>query len=238
MARGAAVVLLSGGMDSATTLALAVRDGFETHALTVAYGQRHGVEIERARELAKALGVASHRVVEVDLSVPGGSSLTDTTLAVPRSRSDDDIASGIPSTYVPARNTVLLSLALSWAEALGAQDLFIGVNAVDYSGYPDCRPAFLEAFEGLARVATRAGVEGRGVRVRAPLLKLSKAEIVRRAVELGVDLSRTVSCYDPSPEGTACGQCDACRLRARGFKEAGLKDPAERSESQDAGDCP
>jgi 7-cyano-7-deazaguanine synthase len=238
MARGAAVVLLSGGMDSATTLALAVRDGFETHALTVAYGQRHGVEIERARELAKALGVASHRVVEVDLSVPGGSSLTDTTLAVPRSRSDDDIASGMPSTYVPARNTVLLSLALSWAEALGAQDLFIGVNAVDYSGYPDCRPAFLEAFESLARVSTRAGVEGRGVRVHAPLLKLSKAEIVRRAVELGVDLSRTVSCYDPSPEGTACGQCDACRLRARGFKEAGLKDPAERSESQDAGDCP
>jgi len=231
MSRGAAVVLLSGGMDSATTLALAVRDGFEAHALTIAYGQRHGVEIERARELAKALGATSHRVVEADLSVPGGSSLTDTTLAVPRSRSDDDIASGIPSTYVPARNTVLLSVALSWAEALGAQDLYIGVNAVDYSGYPDCRPAFLKAFESLARVGTRAGVEGRGVRVHAPLLKLSKAEIVRQAVELGVDLSRTVSCYDPSPEGGACGQCDACRLRARGFKEAGLKDPAESGES-------
>jgi len=231
MSRGAAVVLLSGGMDSATTLALAVRDGFEAHALSVAYGQRHGVEIERARELAKALGAASHRVVGVDLAVPGGSSLTDTTLSVPRSRSDDDIAAGIPSTYVPARNTVLLSLALSWAEALGAQDLYIGVNAVDYSGYPDCRPAFLEAFESLARVGTRAGVEGRGVRVHAPLLKLSKAEIVRQAVELGVDLSRTVSCYDPSPEGGACGQCDACRLRARGFKEAGLKDPAERGGS-------
>jgi len=228
MSRGVAVVLLSGGMDSATTLALAVRDGFEAHALTVAYGQRHGVEIERARELAKALGAASHRIVEVDLSVPGGSSLTDITLPVPRSRSDEEIASGVPSTYVPARNTVLLSLALSWAEALDARDLYIGVNAVDYSGYPDCRPAFLEAFESLARVGTRAGVEGKGVRVHAPLLKLSKAQIVRRAVELGVDLSRTVSCYDPSSEGIACGQCDACCLRARGFREAGIEDPAER----------
>ena len=228
MSRGAAVVLLSGGMDSATTLALAVRDGFEAHALTLAYGQRHGVEIERARELAKALGAASHRIVEVDLSVPGGSSLTDITLPVPRSRSDEEIASGVPSTYVPARNTVLLSLALSWAEALDARDLYIGVNAVDYSGYPDCRPAFLEAFESLARVGTRAGVEGKGVRVHAPLLKLSKAQIVRRAVELGVDLSRTVSCYDPSSEGIACGQCDACCLRARGFREAGIEDPAER----------
>jgi 7-cyano-7-deazaguanine synthase len=213
-------------MDSATTLALALRDGFEAHALTVAYGQRHGVEIERARELAEAVGAASHRVVEVDLSVPGGSSLTDTSLTVPRSRSDDEIGSGIPSTYVPARNTVLLSLALSWAEALGARDLYIGVNAVDYSGYPDCRPAFLEAFENLARVGTRAGVEGRGIRLHAPLLNLTKSEIVLRAADLGVDLSRTVSCYDPSPDGTACGQCDACRLRARGFREAGLKDPA------------
>ena len=222
----AAVVLLSGGMDSATTMALAVRDGYEVHALTVAYGQRHGVEIERAREIASVAGVASHRVVEVDLAIPGGSSLTDAAIPVPRARSDAQIAKEIPSTYVPARNTVLLSLALSWAETIGARDLYIGVNAVDYSGYPDCRPAFLEAFENLARVGTRAGVEGSAIRVHAPLLNLSKGQIVQRAVELGVDLARTVSCYDPSKDGAPCRQCDACRLRARGFKEAGLEDPA------------
>jgi 7-cyano-7-deazaguanine synthase len=213
-------------MDSATTLAIAARDGFEVHALTVAYGQRHAVEIERAREIAQTMGAASHRVVQVDLSVPGGSSLTDTSVQVPRARSDEEIAAGIPSTYVPARNTVLLSLALSWAETLGARDLYIGVNSVDYSGYPDCRPGFLEAFENLARVATRAGVEGAEIRVHAPLLDLSKAQIVQRALGLGVDLARTVSCYDPSPEGEACGQCDACLLRARGFREAGMEDPA------------
>lgn len=226
ISRGAAVVLLSGGMDSATTLAMAVRDGFEAHALTVAYGQRHGIEIERAGEIAKAMGAASHRVAAVDLSVPGGSSLTDPSLPVPRARSDGEIAAGIPSTYVPARNTVFLSLALSWAETLGARDLYIGVNAVDFSGYPDCRPGFLEAFENLARIGTRAGVEGEKIRVHAPLLNLSKAQIVQRAVELGVDLARTVSCYDPSPEGKPCRQCDACRLRARGFEEAGIEDPA------------
>jgi 7-cyano-7-deazaguanine synthase len=215
-------------MDSATVLAHAVREGFDAHALTVAYGQRHAVEIERARELATSLGAASHRILEVDLAAHGGSSLTDPSRPVPRSRSDEEIASGVPSTYVPARNTVLLSLALSWAEVLGARDLFLGVNAVDYSGYPDCRPAFLRSFEKLARVATRAGVEGQRVRVHAPLLELSKAEIVRRGLALGVDFSRTVSCYDPSAEGAACGQCDACRLRARGFREAGVEDPALR----------
>jgi 7-cyano-7-deazaguanine synthase len=224
-----AVVLLSGGMDSATTLADAIAQGFEAHALTVRYGQRHEVELERAAALARAVGAASHRMASVDLAFAGGSALTDPSIPVPKSRTDETIGAGVPPTYVPARNTVLLSLALAWAEALGARDLFIGANAVDYSGYPDCRPAFLEAFEALARVATRAGVEGEPFRVHAPLMRLTKGEIVRRALELRVDLSLTWSCYDPAPGQVPCGQCDACLLRARGFRDAGIEDPALRA---------
>lgn len=220
------MVLLSGGLDSATTAALAVAQGFRVHALTVRYGQRHDVEIERARRLASQLGVVEHRVIDVDLRALGGSALTDRAVEVPTSRRGDEIGSGVPVTYVPARNTVFLALALGWAEVLDAGDLFIGANAVDYSGYPDCRPAFLQAFERLANLATRRGVEGSAFRVHAPLLEWSKAEIVRRAVELGVDLGLTVSCYDPGPRGEACGRCDACVLRARGFCEAGIDDPA------------
>jgi len=225
MSSARAVVLLSGGLDSATTLALAVREGFEVHALTIDYGQRHRMEVDRARALAPSLGARSHRVLHLDMTYPGSSALTDPGIPVPRSRTEAEMGSGIPPTYVPARNTVLLALALSWAETLEARDLFIGVNAVDYSGYPDCRPAFLRAFETLARVSTRAGIEGTAFRIRAPLMDLSKGEIVRKAVELGVDLSVTFSCYDPAPGGTPCGECDACLLRARGFAEAGLEDP-------------
>ncbi len=224
-----AVVLLSGGMDSATTLAEAIAREFEAHALTVRYGQRHEVELERAAAVARAVGAASHRMASVDLAFAGGSALTDPSIPVPKSRTDETIGAGIPPTYVPARNTVLLSLALAWAEALGARDLFIGANAVDYSGYPDCRPAFLEAFEALARVATRAGVEGEPFRVHAPLMRLTKGEIVRRALELRVDLSLTWSCYDPAPGQVPCGLCDACLLRARGFRDAGIEDPALRA---------
>jgi 7-cyano-7-deazaguanine synthase len=221
----AAVVLLSGGLDSATTLALALREGFAAYALTVRYGQRHAVEIERAAELARSIGAVGHRVVDVDLGF-ADSALTDPRRTVPKERDGAAIASGIPSTYVPARNTVLLAVALSFAESVGARDLWLGVNAVDYSGYPDCRPEFLRAFEALAAVATRDGVEGRGCRIHAPLLHWSKGRIIRTAAELGVDLGRTVSCYDPASDGTPCTACDACRLRARGFLEAGLADPA------------
>jgi 7-cyano-7-deazaguanine synthase len=226
-----AVVLLSGGMDSATTLAEAIREGYESHALTVRYGQRHAIEIERARRLAETLGAASHRVVEVDLRFAGGSALTDPSIDVPKTPRDTAAVGDIPITYVPARNTVLLSLALAWAEVLGARDLFVGVNAVDYSGYPDCRPEFLLAFEALANVATKAGLTGSRFRVHAPLLRLTKGEIVRKAFLLGVDLSLTLSCYDPSSEGRPCGRCEACRLRARGFQEAGLSDPAAGTEN-------
>jgi 7-cyano-7-deazaguanine synthase len=225
--RGApAVVLLSGGLDSATTLALALRDGYRAYALTVRYGQSHRIEVECASKLATALGAEEHRIVDVDLSFVGGSALTDPGMVVPKNRSAQEIATGIPATYVPARNTVLLSLALAWAEVLDSTDLFIGANHVDYSGYPDCRPAFLDAFRKLAHVATRAGVEGRTFRIHAPLLERSKAEIVRLATGLGVDLGSTLSCYDPGPAGRRCGSCDACVLRARGFREAGLPDPA------------
>lgn len=224
--RPRAVVLLSGGLDSATTLAGAVRDGFECHALTVDYGQRHREEIRYARDLAGRLGAASHRVVTLDLRALGGSALTDDGMAVPVRSTDAEIPHGIPPTYVPARNTVLLAVALGWAEVLGARDLFVGVNAVDYSGYPDCRPEFLEAFERLARVATKAGVEGARFRVHAPLLRMSKGEIVRRALDLGVDPAGTLSCYDPGEGGRPCGRCDACLLRERGFREAGVPDPA------------
>ena len=214
-----AVCLVSGGMDSAVALAEARASGFACHALSFDYGQRHRVELEAAARVATVLGAAEHRVVRVDLSAIGGSALTD-AIEVPKDR---EIASGIPVTYVPARNTVFLAVALGWAEVLGARDLFIGVNAVDYSGYPDCRPAFLEAFERLASVATAAGVE---FAIHAPLVELSKGEIVRRGLELGVDFGLTFSCYDPRADGRPCGRCDACRLRARGFAEAGVADPA------------
>ena len=215
-----AVVLLSGGLDSATTLAVASREGFACHALSVAYGQRSTAELEAARSVAAGLGVAEHRMVHVDFGQWGGSALTDPAIAVPSAS-----ASGIPATYVPARNTIFLALALSWAEALSARDLFIGVNAIDYSGYPDCRPAFLAAFEHLAAVATKAGVSGDGFRVHAPLLELTKAEIIRLGMGLGVDFGKTVSCYQADAQGRACGTCDACRLRRRGFAEAGVADP-------------
>jgi len=220
-----AVVLLSGGLDSATTLALAIDQGFESHALTVRYGQLHAGEIQCAARIARELGAASHRVVEVDLSFIAGSALTDASVAVPKGRDESEIGAGIPSTYVPARNTIFLSLALAWAESLGAADLFIGVNALDYSGYPDCRPEYLEAFERLARLATAVGVEGTEVRVRAPLIEMSKAEIVRCALSMGVDPGWTLSCYDPLDDGRPCGACDACLLRAKGFRDAGEKDP-------------
>jgi 7-cyano-7-deazaguanine synthase len=217
-----AVVLLSGGLDSYTAAAIARADGFVLNALTIDYGQRHAREVEAARAVARALGVARHQELNVDLRGIGGSSLT-TDVAVPHDR--DLSATDIPSTYVPARNTIFLSLALGWAEVLAARDLVIGVNALDYSGYPDCRPEFIEAFEALAGVATRAGVEGARFRVHTPLIRLTKAEIIRRGVALGLDYGLTHSCYDPSPSGTPCRRCDSCVLRARGFAEAGIVDP-------------
>jgi 7-cyano-7-deazaguanine synthase len=228
-----AVVLLSGGLDSATTLALAIEQGFESYALTVRYGQRHAIEVDRATAQARALGAREHRVVDLDLGFVRGSALTDPGIAVPKGRTDEQVEAGIPPTYVPARNTVFLSLALAWAEGLGACDLFLGVNAVDYSGYPDCRPEFVEAFETLANRATKLGVEARPFRVHAPLLRWTKARIVQEADRLGVDVSRTVSCYDPGPVGEPCGLCDSCVLRARGFREAGLVDPATGSSRTD-----
>jgi len=220
-----AVVLVSGGLDSATTLAIARSQGFEVYALSVDYGQRHRRELECARQVAQSLGAARHTVVTVDLRVVGGSALTD-TLAVPKDRSEEEIGRGIPITYVPARNTVLLGLALGHAEAVQAFDLFIGANAIDYSGYPDCRPEFLTQFERLANLATKAAVEGQGTfRVHAPLLHRTKAEIIREGTRLGVDYSLTLSCYDPDGAGRACGRCDSCRLRLKGFQEAGLTDP-------------
>jgi len=217
-----AVVLLSGGLDSYTAAAIVKADGFELYALTIAYGQRHAREIAAARAVAKALGVTKHLELPIDLRAVGGSSLTSDA-PVPHDR--DLAAADIPSTYVPARNTIFLSLALGWAEVIGAQDLVIGVNALDYSGYPDCRPQFIQAFERLARVATRAGVEGAEFRVHTPLIALTKAEIIRRGIALGLDYSVTHSCYDPKPDGTPCGHCDSCALRARGFLEAGVADP-------------
>ena len=220
-----AIVLFSGGLDSTTCLAIARADGFEPIALSFRYGQRHGVELERATEIAGAVG-CEHVVVDLDLGAFGGSALTDPTIAVPKHDDVTEVDKSIPLTYVPARNTVMLSIALALAEVRDAADVYIGVNAVDYSGYPDCRPEFIAAFEAMANVATRAAVGGRRFTVHAPLLRLSKARIVQRALDLGVDLSRTVSCYDPAPEGVACGRCDACLLRARGFAEAGVNDPA------------
>ena len=218
--RARAVVLLSGGLDSATVLALAIEQRFETHALSVHYGQRHSSELDAAARVARSLGAREHRVMGVDLAGIGGSALTDPAIAVPMTPS-----AGIPSTYVPARNTLMLSLALGWAEVLGADAIFIGVNAVDYSGYPDCRPEFIAAFAQLARLGTRAGVEGAAVRIEAPLVHLSKADIIREGVRLGVDYGLTVSCYQADVEGRACGRCDSCRLRREGFVAAGVPDP-------------
>ena len=222
---GRAVVLLSGGLDSATTLAVALVEGYECFALSFDYGQRHARELESAGKVAAALGAQRHLTLSLDLRAIGGSALTD-DIAVPKARSDEAIGRGIPVTYVPARNTIFLAHALAWAEVLGAQDIFIGVNALDYSGYPDCRPEFVEAFERLANLATQAGVEGRSrYRVHTPLIAQTKAQIVARAYELGVDLSLTWSCYEPEADGRACGLCDSCQLRLKGFKEAGATDP-------------
>jgi 7-cyano-7-deazaguanine synthase len=215
-----AIVLLSGGLDSATTLAIAGASGFACHALSFRYGQRHAVELAAAERVAKALGAVEHRTIVIDLAAFGGSALTDRTIAVPEAPT-----TGIPITYVPARNTIFLAYALGWGEVLGARDIFVGVNAVDYSGYPDCRPEFIEAFERLANLATKAGVEGDGFRVHAPLIELTKADIVRKGMAAGIDYSMTVSCYQPDDSGRACGRCDSCRLRRAGFEGAGVPDP-------------
>jgi 7-cyano-7-deazaguanine synthase len=219
-----AVVLVSGGMDSAVVLAIAREQGYETYALSVAYGQRHTSELEAAARNARAIGAVEHKVVAVDLRSIGGSALT-ADIAVPEHAKGEPFDPGIPVTYVPARNTIMLSIALGWAEVLGAADIFCGVNAVDYSGYPDCRPEFIAAFETLANRATKAGVEGAGIRVYAPLLRMGKDAIVREGLRLGVDFAQTVSCYQADAEGRACGRCDACRLRAEGFARAGVPDP-------------
>jgi 7-cyano-7-deazaguanine synthase len=218
-----AVVLVSGGLDSATALAIAVRNGFEPYALSFDYGQRHSIEVQAAKRVAAALGAREHRFAAIDLRVFGGSALTD-SISVPKNRQTKK-SSDIPATYVPARNTIFLSYALAWCEVLGAQDIFIGANAIDYSGYPDCRPAFISAFEQLAAVATKAGVEGTLFRIHAPLISMSKADIIRKGAELGVDFSLTHSCYDPTDGGLACGLCDSCRIRLEGFRNAGMSDP-------------
>ncbi len=220
-----AVVLLSGGMDSAVVLAMAREQGYACHALSVRYGQRHTSELDAAKRVARALGAVAHKTVEVDLRSIGGSALTDSQIDVPLDSPQHPGGPDIPVTYVPARNTIMLSLALGWAEVLGAADIFCGVNAVDYSGYPDCRPEFIAAFQTLANLATKAGVEGAGFRVHAPLLHMSKADIVREGLRLDVDFAQTVSCYQADGNGSACGHCDACRLRAEGFSAAGIDDP-------------
>lgn len=221
-----AVVLLSGGLDSATTLAIARDQGYACHAISFDYGQKQRVELAAAANLAREMAIESHRTVRVDLGAFGGSALTDETLSVPKDRSDDDIAHGIPITYVPARNTVFLSYALGLAEVLDAHDIFIGVNAVDYSGYPDCRPEFVQAFQNLANLATKAGVEGQAIQVHAPLIDLTKPQIIERGLALGVDYAKTHTCYDPTPQGKPCGRCDACLLRIAAFQSLGMTDPA------------
>lgn len=219
-----AIVLLSGGLDSATVLAMAKADGFLPYALSFRYGQRHSIELDRARELAKTAGVADHVIAEIDLRTFGGSALT-ADIDVPKHDAVGDLEDGIPITYVPARNTIFLSFALGWAEILGAQDIFIGVNALDYSGYPDCRPEFIKAFETMANLATRIGSEGGHIKIHTPLIDLTKAEIIRRGVALGVNYQMTISCYDPDEGGLSCGHCDSCLLRRKGFDEAGMVDP-------------
>jgi len=220
-----AVVLLSGGLDSTTTLAMARRRGFRAFAMSFRYGQRHAIELKSAARVARALGAEQHLVLDIDLRAIGGSALTD-SLEVPKQRSPDEMTAGIPITYVPARNTIFLSFALAWAEVLEAEDIFIGVNALDYSGYPDCRPEYIEAFERMANLATKAGVEGRlRLKIHTPLIAMTKAQIIKTGLELGVDYSLTHSCYDPAPEGLACGKCDSCLLRLKGFAETGARDP-------------
>ncbi len=220
-----AVVLLSGGLDSTTALGIARKEGYELYTMSFRYGQRHSVELESACRVAKAMGVEKHLVVDVDLRAIGGSALTD-EVKVPKDRGAEEMASGIPVTYVPARNTIFLSFALAWAEVLGGQDIFIGVNALDYSGYPDCRPEYIEAFEKMASLATKAGVEGRlRLKIRTPLIAMTKAEIIKTGLDLGVNYSLTHSCYDPTVEGLSCGKCDSCQLRLKGFAEAGIRDP-------------
>lgn len=222
-----AVVLLSGGLDSTTTLAIAKSEGYEVYGLTFRYGQRHDVEIEAARRIAGRFEVVDHVVAEFDLRLFGGSALTD-EIAVPKGRAQKEMSEGIPITYVPARNTIFLSFALAWAEVLGANDIFIGVNALDYSGYPDCRPEYIDAYQRMATLATKAGVEGsQRLKIHTPLIELSKAQIIRKGIELGVDYALTISCYDPAADGAACGLCDACTLRLKGFAESGLEDPAK-----------
>lgn len=219
-----AVVLSSGGLDSTTVMAVAASQGFAIYALSFDYGQRHGVELAAAKKVAEAYNAEKHLVLKLDMQKIGGSALTD-DIDVPKNRSAEEMTSGIPVTYVPARNTIFLSYALAWAEVVGADDIFIGVNAVDYSGYPDCRPEYIEAFERLARLATKVGVEGGNINIHTPIIKMSKAEIIRMGLELGVDYSLTHSCYDPSPEGIPCGVCDSCSLRLEGFRNAGSEDP-------------
>lgn len=226
MGKRKAVVLVSGGLDSTTCLAIAKKQGYELYALTLFYGQRHQVEVKAARKVAKVYRVKKHLELAVPLTAFGGSALTDKKIKVPKQRSLREMGKGIPPTYVPARNTVFLSLALAWAEAVGAHDIFIGVNALDYSGYPDCRPEFIHAFEKLAKLATKKGVEGNWrLKIHTPLIRMSKAQIVRTGLQLGVDFSLTHSCYDPRPNGRPCGRCDSCLLRAKGFREVGLQDP-------------
>ena len=220
-----AIVLSSGGLDSTTAMAIARQEGWEIYSLSFDYGQRHALELEAAQRVARALGAKQHLVVDVDLAKIGGSALTD-DIAVPKGRSEQEMEREIPVTYVPARNTIFLSYALAWAEMLGASVIFTGVNAIDYSGYPDCRPEYIEAFEHMANLATKAGVEGKlEIKIRTPLIRMTKAEIIQKGIELGVDYCITHSCYDPSPQGRACGQCDSCLLRKRGFTEAGIPDP-------------
>jgi 7-cyano-7-deazaguanine synthase len=223
--KAVAVVLLSGGLDSATAAAWAQREGYSLAALTLDYGQRHRVEIDAARQIAASLGITDHIVLPIDLTAFGGSALTDSNIAVPKGRSTTAMADGIPVTYVPARNTVFLSLALAMAETRGAEAIIVGVNAIDYSGYPDCRPEYLDAFRTLARLATKAGVSGRPLELLAPLVSLTKAEIIRLGLDLGIDYGLTTSCYDPDPAGRPCGECDSCHLRAAGFAAAGAGDP-------------
>ena len=220
-----AVVLSSGGIDSTTVMAIAAQEGYDIYSLSFRYGQRHALELEAAQIVAKSLGVKQHLVIDIDLAKIGGSALTD-DIDVPKSRTEQDMQKQIPVTYVPARNTIFLSYALAWAEVLGASDIFIGVNAIDYSGYPDCRPEYIETFEKMANLATKAGVEGKTqTRIRTPLINMTKADIIQKGTELGVDYSITHSCYDPLPEGRACGRCDSCLLRKKGFNEAGIPDP-------------
>lgn len=227
-----AVVLLSGGLDSATVLAIAREQGYAPYALSFSYGQRHSIELESAKRVAKALGAVDHRIAQIDLRLFGGSALTD-EIAVPKNRAADEMEHGIPITYVPARNTIFLSFALAWAEVLGASDIFIGVNALDYSGYPDCRPEYIAAYEVMANLATKAGVEGhQNLKIHTPLMQMTKAEIIRTGLKLGVNYALTSSCYDPAPDGTPCGACDSCILRKKGFRENSIEDPLHYAEAE------